>query len=158
MAPPKIMNGARAMVFLSSPSEPSPKLVGIFTSISYGLQYDAQPAYTLGAFAPREIDYTAQEPVQIQASGWRVINNGPHIQALIPRLQDLLNHEYLTMTVLDRQTDTVIATIKDVRPTGFQTPIANRQMVEQSFSFIGRLIGDETPDSGGDEPGAAVMP
>lgn len=157
MAAPKIMNGARAKCFLTKPGQP-PQLVGIFTSVSYGLQYDAQPAYTLGAFAPREIDYTAQEPVNIQASGWRVVNNGPHIQALIPRLQDLLNHEYLTMTVVDRQTGLTIANIIDVRPTSYQTPIANRQLVEQSFSFIGRLIGDESPDTGADEPGAVVLP
>lgn len=157
MATPKIMNGARAKVFLTKPGEPA-RLVGIFTSLSYGVAYDAQPAYTLGAFAPREIDYTAQEPVSIQASGWRVINNGPHIQALIPRLQDLLNHEYLTMTVVDRQTGETIATIVDVRPTGYSTPIANRQLVEQSFSFMGRLMGDETPDSTSDEPTATQLP
>jgi hypothetical protein len=152
MAPPKIVTGARAKVTIKGPDDKS-VTVGIFTSISYGVVYDATPAYTLGAYAPREIDYTAQEPVAISASGWRVVGQGPHVQGLFPSLAELMTHEYLSMTILDRQTNTVIATIENVRPTSYQTPIASRQLTEQSFSFMGILCSDESKSNGPEEGG-----
>jgi hypothetical protein len=158
MAPPKIVTGARAKVQIQSPSGEL-VTVGIFTSISYGVVYDATPAYTLGAYSPREIDYTAQEPVSISASGWRVVGQGPHVQGLFPTLQELMTHEYLSMTITDRQTGLVIAKIEQVRPTSYQTPIASRQLTEQSFSFMGILCSDEsgqnTINEGND---ASMMP
>lgn len=145
MAPPKVMNGARAKVYILGP-DGKPQLAGIFSSFSYGLVFDAQPVYTLGAFGPREIDYTAQEPVSISASGWRVIGQGAHKQALLPKLQELLRAEYITFTVVDRQTGATIAKIEKVRPTSQQTPLSGRQLTEMSFSFMGILCSDEDGD------------
>lgn len=155
MAAPKLMTGARAKVFLTKPGQP-PQLVGIFTSFSYGVTFDAQPAFTLGAYGPREIDYTAMEPVAISASGWRVIGQGPHKQALIPKLQDLLRHEYISATVIDRQTGETIATIEGIRPTSYQTSLAARQLTEQTFSLMGLLCSDEDGAHAYNEDGTAV--
>ena len=155
MAAPKIMSGARAKVFLTKPGQP-PQLVGIFSSLSYGVTYDVQPVYTLGAYAARELDYTAMEPVSISASGWRVIGQGPHRQALVPKLEELLRHEYLTLTVVDRQTGETIATIEQVRPSSYQTPIASRQLTEQSFSLMGILCSDESGAQSVNEDGTAT--
>ena len=154
MAAPKVFSGARCKVSINDPIKGSVN-VGIFTSLSYGVTLDAQPAYTLGAYAAREIDYTAQEPVSISASGWRVIDQGPHKQALFPKLEELLRHEYLTFTVVDRQTGKTVAKLSNVRPTSYQTPIANRQLVEQSFSFMGILCEDEEGGNAYNEDGTA---
>lgn len=154
MAPPKIVTGARAKVEIIGP-QGEKVTVGIFTSISYGVVYDATPAYTLGAYSPREIDYTAQEPVAISASGWRVVNQGPHVQGLFPTLDKLMTHEYLSMTIIDRQTGLAIAKIENVRPTSYQTPIASRQLTEQSFSFMGILCSDESGSNAYVEDGTA---
>lgn len=143
MATPKIFSGARALVEIQG-AEGKPIVVGIFTSLSYGVTYDAQPAYVLGAYGPREIDYTSMEPVSISASGWRVVRHGPHKQVLFPTVGELMNHGYVQFTVTDRATKEVIATIRDVRPLSYNTPIGNRQLVEQSFSFIGMLLTDES--------------
>jgi hypothetical protein len=155
MAPPKIVTGARAKVEITS-DDGRKVTVGIFTSISYGVAYDATPVYTLGAYAPRDIEYTAQEPVSISASGWRIIDQGPHVQALFPTLAEILTHEYLQFVITDRQNpDKVIAKISNVRPTSYQTPIASRQLTEQSFSFMGILCSDETADNDLSEDGTA---
>lgn len=141
MAPPKVMHGARAQLIIDG------QVVGIFTSFSYGLQYDTQDVYILGRFSAAEIVYTAQETVNCTASGFRIVNAGPHTGAKVPHLADLLNHEYITLAVFDRQStdpNKRIATIQDVRPTGYSTTINARQLEEVSVSFKGILVSDES--------------
>ena len=97
MAPPKTLHGARATLSIDG------KIVGLYSQVSYGVQYDVQPAYILGRHSPGELVYTAQEPVQISCTGFRVFNNGPHGDAKVPKLQDLLNHSDISISVFDRQ-------------------------------------------------------
>lgn len=153
MAPPKTMHGARAQLIIDG------QLVGIFTSFSYGLQYDTQDVYILGRLSAAEIVYTAQETVNCTASGFRIVNAGPHTGAKVPKLQDLLNHEYITLAVFDRQVPAgspprPIALIQDVRPTGYSTTINARQLEEVSVSFKGILCSDESGPSS--EPANSV--
>lgn len=143
MAAPKTMHGARAFVSVNG------KTVGIFSSFSYGLQYDTQDVFTLGRFSAQEIVYTAQETVNCTASGFRIVGAGPHSTtgAQVPHLQELLSHEYISISVFDRQAPAgslPIATITDVRPTGYSTTINARQLEEVSVSFKGILVSDES--------------
>jgi hypothetical protein len=145
MSAPKTMSGARAKFGVIDPATGEAKYIGIFNNVSYGLTYDAQPVYILGRYSPAEIDYTAQEPVSITASGWRVIDHGAHVEGKVPKLQDLLNHEYLTLTIVDRQNPTKnIATFRNVRPTGYSTTISARNLEEISVSFVGIFVDDES--------------
>jgi hypothetical protein len=80
MAAPKTMNGARAKLGIYDPSTGQTRYIGIFQNVSYGLTFQAEPVYILGKFAAAEIDYTSQDVVQITASGWRVIEHGPHVE------------------------------------------------------------------------------
>lgn len=145
MAAPKTVSGARCKVGIVDPSTGVARYVGIFNSVSYGLTYDAQPVYILGRFSPAEIDYTAQEPVNITCSGWRVVDHGAHVEGGVPKLQDLLNHEYLTLTVVDRQNPTRnIATFRNVRPTGYSTTISARNLEEITVTFMGIFVDDES--------------
>lgn len=157
MAAPKIMNGARAKFGILDPATGIAKYLGIFNNVSYGLTYDAQPAYILGNYAPVEIDYTAQEPVGITASGWRVIDHGAHADAAVPKLQDLLRHEYLTLTIVDRQDPTRnIAVFRNVRPTGYSTTISARNLEEITVTFTAIAVDDETAQNA--DPTAMQLP
>ena len=148
---PRIMNGARAKLGFVDPNQGGdiPVFCGIFSTVSFGVTYDAQPAYILGRYSAAEIDYTSQDLVHITCSGWRVIGRGPHVTAHIPKLQDLLSHQYLTMVIWDRQLETktssgVIATITQVRPTGYNTTSSARTLQEITCSFVGIMADDES--------------
>jgi hypothetical protein len=158
MAAPKVMSGARAKFGILDPATGQAKYLGIFNNVSYGLTYDAQPAYILGRYSPAEIDYTAQEPVQITASGWRVIDHGPHADGKVPNLKDLLKHEYLTLTIVDRQNPSKnIAVFRDVRPTGYSTTISARNLEEITVTFVGIFVDDEST-ANAEDPSALDLP
>lgn len=144
MAAPKVMSGARAKLGIVDPATGLATYIGIFNSASYSLTYDAQPAYILGRYSPAEIDYTAQEPVQITCAGWRIIDSGPHAVAKVPALQDLLTHEYLSLVLTDRQTNKNMATFHFVRPTGYSSTVTARQLEEVTVTFVGILVDDES--------------
>ncbi len=139
MAQAKIMHGARAQLVIEN------NKVGIFNNVSYGLTFDTNTAFILGRFSPAEIGYTAQEEVSITATGWRVIDAGPHELkgAQLPHLQDLLTHNDITLMIYDRFTKKNIATITGVRPTGYSSSVNVRQMQEITVTFKGLLISDE---------------
>jgi hypothetical protein len=143
------MSGARARLGIFNPATGKTKTVGIFNNVSYGITYDTQPAYILGRYSASEIDYTAMEVVNVTASGYRVIDHGPHAEAGVPRLQDLLTHDYLTIAIMDRQResqggDGTIMKLHSVRPTGYSTTISARNLEEISISFVGIVIDDES--------------
>lgn len=153
MAVSKVFHGARAKLNIGQ------NTVGIFTNVSYGVQYDVQPVSILGAMAPVELAYTGQEAIQITASGWRVIGHGPHDPqgAQVPKLQDLLTHEDITVSLFDRQDDSnPIMVVTGVRPTGYSTSVSARGLQEITVSMVGLKLTDESGDQG--EPGAVQLP
>jgi hypothetical protein len=162
MAAPKTMNGARAKLGIYDPSTGQTRYIGIFQNVSYGLTFQAEPVYILGKFAAAEIDYTSQDVVQITASGWRVIEHGPHVEAGVPRLQDLLSHEYLELAISDRQReaqgkDGRIAKFRNVRPVGYSTQISARQLEEVTVNFVAILVDDESTTNN-EHPSAMQLP
>ena len=52
---------------------------------------------------PAEITQTSYEAVTVNCSGFRVIGNGGHVLPKVPKLQDLLQLETVTLAMLDRQ-------------------------------------------------------
>ena len=156
MAPPKVMSGARAKVAIYDPTL-GPITIGIWNDFSYSVNYDVQPAFILGAYAPVEISTTGVEPVSITASGWRVVNHGPFTTGRLTPLQTLLKQEYLILTVIDRQTGLSIAIIHDCIPTGTSTTLSSRQLQTSSNTYMGRLMQDEDVDNAEDST-AATFP
>jgi len=144
MSPPRVLHGARAVVRIAGAGANAGVPVGIFSSFSYGLSYDVQPVYILGRYSAAELGYTGMEPVRCTATGWRIVKNGPHVSAKMPRLQDLMFHEYIQIDVLDRQTGEVIAKIRDVRPETYASTITSRQLTELTHTFVGLLVDDES--------------
>jgi hypothetical protein len=139
------------------PSTGQARFVGIFKSISWGLSYQVEPVYILGKSGPAELEYVSQDVVSITCTGWRSIDHGPHAELLVPQLQDLLTHNYITLTVVDRQTGKTVATFKNVKPTGYSTSMDARQLEEISVSFMGIAVDDETSENV-EAPGASVLP
>lgn len=145
--PAKTMTGARAQLIVADPTTNTGKVVGIFNNISWGLAFDAQPIYVLGRYSPAETVYTAQEAVNVSATGFRAIDAGAHVSAKVPNLKDLMNHEYMELAVFDRQSNRKIASIHSVRPTGYSTSVAARGVQEITVNFIGLLVDDESTEN-----------
>jgi hypothetical protein len=139
----KVMSGARALFGIVNPTDNTVNYIGIFNSVNYGVALDTQNVYILGRYSPAEIEYVGASPVSVSATGWRAIGKGPHTTSKVPLIQDLISHEYMVLAIVDRKSNQIIATIKNVRPTGYTTSINNRQLEEISVSFTGILVDDE---------------
>lgn len=145
--PPQVMSGARAKIGYTDPSSGITRFFGIFESISYGMQIDVSPVFLLGRWTAAALEYTSVEPVQVSTTGWRVVNHGPHTDGRMPKVQDIMKHEYMTIVVVDRLTLQAVATIKSVRPTSYNTGFAARQLSQMSMSYMGILADDESSDN-----------
>ena len=154
--PAKTLSGARALVQMADPVSGSFVTVGIFNNVSYDVSYDVQSVYILGRYSAAELAYTSMNPVTITASAWRVIDRGPHVDGQVPRLQDLMGHNYIQMLILDRQTGRPIATIRDVRPAGYSSGLTARQLQETTHRYIGLLLDDESVENN-EANGAAIF-
>lgn len=163
MAPSKTMHGARAQLSVTDPNTGLSRIVGIFNSVSFGLSYDVRPVEILGRFNPDETVYVGQEAISVNASGWRVVDAGPHVSAGMPRLQDLLTSEYLELAIFDRQATAngqspkPIAKIHQVRAVSYSTSYASRNLVDLNVTFIGLLVDDESVENS-ERPDAATLP
>ena len=143
----RAMSGPRAIVHVNG------NAAGVFRSISYGVVYGTQAVHVLGRYSAADIDYTSMEPVSISLSGWRVIGAGPHDAFSVPHLSELLRHNYINITVVDRLTGKTIANISNVRPTGYSTSINDKQLEEINVSAMGLLVSDESNVTGEGEGG-----
>lgn len=133
------------------------KLRGVFSSVQWSINYDAQPIYTLGKMSAQEIVYTAQEAISCSATGFRIVDNGAYNAADLPRLQDLLNAEDMELSIEDRKTGKRICTILGVRPTGYSTGITARGVMELSVNFLGLVSSDETDKSPQNDAGSTNL-
>jgi hypothetical protein len=145
MATPRVVNGARVKVLIQKAGE-APKVIGIFNNLSYQVALDVQPAFILGRYSAASLDYTAMEPVNITARGWRVVGQGAHEAAAVPRLQEMLTAEPIIFQVFDRLTNQNIATITNVRASGHSNEFAARQQSELPVSFLGLIPSDESDE------------
>jgi hypothetical protein len=140
MANPKVMTGARALVYSG------PNLIGTISNLSYNVAYDTQDAYLLGRLSAAEIGYVAVEPVTGSLSGFEVLDNGPHVIGL-PAVGDLLTADYTTIVVVDRNTNKRVAKIKGLKFTGRSGGKSARQFAEYGMPFKALLFSDETVDN-----------
>lgn len=161
-----VLHGARAILYLpvtpasgttASTGNDSLAAVGIFTDVSwsYGL-LDAE-VDVLGAFAPIALEYVGATSIQCRASGWRVIGKGLFTLGVVPQLNELLNYKDLIVELQDRVSKKKICRVTDVKPLGFDSGVAAKQLSNVSVTFKGlRLVEDEF--SSNEEDGAAKLP
>ncbi len=81
--------------------------------------------------------------------GFRDIEHGPFVEAGLPKLQDLLLSEYISLDIFDRQREALglpasIAHFKNCRATGFNTTISARQLEEVTVHFVSLGMDDES--------------
>lgn len=146
MSAPKVMSGARAKIGFIEQNVTN--YIGIYNNFSYSVRYDVAPAYILGRYSAASLDYTSMEVVQATAVGYRVIGHGPHTVGRLPKLADLLNHNSIVIACFDRlNPNKAIAQISDVRPAGYSTTIAARQLEDVSMQYVGILCDDEDTDN-----------
>jgi hypothetical protein len=160
----KVMHGARAVLYAGTTA------LGIFNNVSYGIQYDVSPVFILGRFSAAELVYTGMEVVQVSASGFRVLDNGPHITVdqqsgskLVPTLQELLTYEDLTLALHAKTGDGAedlmpIMNLTNVKPVGFNTSVGARGLQEMSVTFMGLHLSDETADMVDESPNSTSLP
>jgi hypothetical protein len=150
MAKAKTMVGARAKVYVDN------VLVGIFDSVDYTVNIGTEGIFLLGRYSAAEIVPTSYEIVTANCSGFRLIGNGAHVLPKMPKLQDLLNLETVTLAITDRQSPanaqpilTVMNCIPSTHGTGYSAKSTSRLRV----TYQGISASDE---SGAQDEGDAV--
>lgn len=157
MAKAKVFTGARAKVYVDE------VLVGIFDSCSYAVNIGAEPIHILGRYSPAEITPTSYEAVTVNCSGFRVIGNGGHILPKMPKLQDLLQLEYVKLDLIDRQGDTAnnpekraVMTVQGCVPINYATGANAKASSRIQITYLGTHALDESGDQ--NEGGAVELP
>ena len=153
----KIMHGARCKIGIVDSTTGQVRYVGIYNNVSYSVNYDVQPAFILGRFTAAALEFTAVEPVSVTCSGWRVVRHGAHVDGRLPSVKDLLRYDYLQIVLFDRQELVPIATIRQVRPTGYSSSLTARQLTEMTCSYLG-IPGDDEDVAKDEASDAASLP
>jgi hypothetical protein len=135
--------GARCKLFIDG------KPIGLFANVSFGVEYGAQDIYTIGKYNAQEIVYTDMSTITVRVSGFRVMGHGPHEEMSIPKLQELLGHDDITLQIVDRQGggDQIrenIMTVGNCRPLGYDFDTSARGVASLSAVFRGITIKDES--------------
>jgi hypothetical protein len=154
--PAKVLSGARAKLGFYDGNNVN--YVGIFSDVSYGVTYDVQPAWILGRYSAASLDYTALEICHVTANGFRIVSHGWFADANFPSLSQLMAANYMTMSVLDRQTGIEVARIDYVRPVAATGGFSARQLSTSTHSYVGLLVSDESQPNNTESPGAMNLP
>ena len=144
---PKVFSGARAKLSITDPNTGLDQVIGIFSNCSYGFSYTTNPAYILGRYTAAEIDYTSVDTVSVTATGYRVVGAGGHKIGAMPSVNELLTHQYITLTLYDRQTGERTAIVKNVRPVGYSTGVDARNTAQITINYVGTVVDDESTNN-----------
>ena len=126
--------------------------------MSYNYSIDVQPIFLLGRYSAASLDNVSVDTVHISCSGWRVVNHGPMAEGHFPRLDQLAKAGYLSLQILDRQSDTTIASITSVRPASYSAGFTMRTLSTIDMSYVGILVSDETAKDNDEDALAMSLP
>jgi hypothetical protein len=129
----KIVHGGRMKVFINN------ELVGLFNSATVSYSYGTEPVHILGKFDPASIVLHSVDAVSISCSGFRLAGNGPKILPKVPKVQDLLLFEGMTMTLVDRQTGAELETILNVTPASTNVNYSARASSTIQINYLGTI-------------------
>lgn len=150
MGKAKVFTGARAKVYVDN------VLVGIFDSCTYTVNIGAEAIHILGRYSPVEIAQTSYEAVTANCSGFRIIGQGGHVLPKMPKLQDLLQLETVTLAMVDRQASAnsePILTVQNCIPINYSTGASAKSTSRVQITYLGTHASDE---SGAQDEGDAV--
>jgi hypothetical protein len=134
----KSLVGARLKLYING------VLTGIFGSVDVNVSYGVEPVSILGRYDTAELVYTSMAPVSLNATGFRVVGNGPYAVSSVPQLQALLNHQDIACSVVDRQSGQVVMQVSSVRPTGWSSDVGSRGLQGLTVNFLGLTFQDES--------------
>lgn len=146
----KTLTGSRAVVSVDN------QVVGIYESCTYGVNVSVEPIHILGAYGAKEIVATAYEAVTINCSGWRIVGSGAHTLPKVPRLQDLLNLGAVTISIRDRQDNSLIMAATGCVGTSYNTGVQAKMTSRVQVTYVGLKLTDESGDQ--NEAGAVELP
>jgi hypothetical protein len=157
----KTLHGARSVLWIGN------SMAGIFNSCSYGVQYDISPVFILGRFSAAELVYTGMEVIGLTMAGFRVTDHGPFSvidketgARLVPRLQDLLAYDDISVSLHDRlETDPnkPIMIVTNCKPVGFNSSMSARALSDLTVTMQGLHLSDEEQDND-ESPGSSDLP
>ena len=153
--PAKTFTGARAVIRIDN------EIVAIAENYSYTVSTPMEPIHILGRYSSSEIVPLSYEAVPVSLSGVRIINEGPHKQGKVLKLQDLLNAEDVTITVGDRQGQTnsnaPMATFIGAKSTGYSSGVGAKGSQRVNINYLARLTEDESGNQS-ESAGATDLP
>lgn len=155
----KVFTGARAKVYVKG------ELVGLYDSCSWSVNVGAEPAHILGRYSAAEITPTSYEAVTVNCSGFRIIGNGAHVLPKMPKLQDLLNLEAITLHIVDRQdvTDSAkndgptVMKVTGCIPVSYSSGVNAKATSRIQITYMGTKHSDEQDDQD-ESTGATELP
>ena len=136
----QVFTGARAKVYVDN------ILVGLFDSCSYSVNIGTEAIHLLGRYSPDEITVTSYEAISVSCSGFRIIGNGGHLLPRVPRLQDLLNLEAVTLSMTDRRAAPdaePVLTVVGCVPVSYSTGVNAKATSRIQVTYIGLRASDE---------------
>ena len=145
----KTFTGARAIVKVTDVNGKA-QIVGVFDSCTWAVNHGLEPLHMLGRYNPQEIAINSYEAVTVNCSGFRLIDNGPHVGARVPKLEDLLNFQTVDLSITDRQSGSTLLIVSDCVPINYSTQINARATSRIQITYTGIVAADE---SGAQEDG-----
>lgn len=145
------MTGSRAKIYVNK------QLVGTFESCTVSNTTGTEAIHLLGRYTPDEIVITSREAVTVTCSGFRVIGFGKTTLPAVPKVQDLLNFQPFTITVIDRQTGEIVEAILGCVPTSDNVNYNAKATSRVNITYMGIRASDEAGDQD-ESPGAVILP
>lgn len=143
---PQVATGARAIFQITTESGGT-KRVAFATSVNYRISIPHSPIAVLGRYS-----VAGHEPVGLDVSfscgTVRVPGKSAVQLGIQPALQALMTSEELQVTITDRKLpETTILKLEGVRLVDRAGGMGARDIVSETWDFVGRIMSDEgTPD------------
>ncbi len=142
----KVLTGSRSVLRFTDPTNNSSVVVGIFESVSWSYNQEVDTPYVLGSAIPKEVTPLGFSPVQVQCSGFRLLDQGPYVAARFPTLQAFLTQTPFDMECYDRATGRLVLKVKNCTATSYSGGFNSRATSRISCSFVGLSTNDESGD------------
>lgn len=149
--PSKIMTGARAVVYFAD--QPA----AIFTNVAVSSRQEKVPAFTLGRYSPVEQTPTAQDPISLSLTGWRVFGKGPFKHG-VTLVRGLIAEGTFIVKIFDRQnfdSKRPMLTVRECRVVQWATGFVSRSQSDLRLEISGLVVEDE--DSGDNSEGGVTF-
>lgn len=149
MSSPQLFSGARAKIQVNG------QTIAFCTDVSIDAPQNVRALHAFGSPAPRSVEPLSAGPVTVsigtvipvnKPDGSKV-NASPEALGLAPVLQQMLTAEDITITLIDKVTNTTYASVKNCRIQNKSMNLSASQLASMRLSFVGIY------DSGSSAPG-----